>query len=503
MAMRSGPAFSTNNSYSNPSSSNFLSRYNDALRRGYHVAPGIDHDTHNSVFGRQSAGRLVVQAPLLNRSEIYNAFRKRRFYASDDWNTKVDFSILNQPMGSIITHAGNPTIEVTVNDPDGESISSMAIFSGIAGSGNAPTQLAIVNNTNTLNYTHIVNSNLPYYYCLYIVQADGNKIWTAPIWYTKDDNLVVQPPVAGFDTLVTICSNNPVVLHDNSLNNPTSWWWTANGAYPVNSSLQHPTFNFANPGTYQVKLITTNTAGSDSIIKTIVVQSSPTVQIFPVDSICKGTSAQLLASGADSYVWNNGATDALISVSPSYNTSYTVSGWQAGCYDTAKVVVKVYQALQTPLIYSMGDTLESSYAFGNQWYYYNTLIAGATSQQYLPATTGIFQVQVSDSLGCKSEFSLPQAVLLGIAQDDLQIRNSYKVYPNPSQGIIHINSEAVHLNVRCKILSMSGYTVHEQLFAECSFSRPLTVNLSHLSKGIYMIKLETDLGVYESKLQLE
>ena len=503
MAMRSGPAFSTNSSYSNPSTSNFLSRYNDALRKGYHVAPGIDHDTHNSVFGRQSAGRLVVQAPLLNRAEIYNAFRKRRFYASDDWNTMVDFTILNQPMGSIITHAGNPSIQVSINDPDGESTASIAVFSGIAGSGNAPTQLTVVNNTNSLAFTHNAISNTPYYYYLYIVQADGNKIWTAPIWYTKDDNLVVQTPNADFDTSITICSNNPVVLHDNSSNTPTSWWWTANGAYPLNSSLQNPTFNFTNPGTYQVKLITTNTAGSDSITKTIVVQSSPTVQIAPVDSICKGSSITLSAIGANNYVWSNGATDSIISVSPSITTSYTVSGWQAGCYDTAKVMVKVFQTLPTPVITNNAGTLVSSYTNGNQWYYYNSMIVGATSQQFVPNTTGIYQVQVSDSMGCKSEFSLPQAIVSAIAENDFEIRNAYKVYPNPSQGIIHINSEATHLNVRCKILSMNGYKVHEQLFSECSFSRPVTVNLSHLSKGMYILKFETDLGVYETKFQLE
>ena len=60
MAGRSGPAFSTNTTYSNPSTSNYISQYNDALRFGYHVGIGLDHDTHYSVFGRQTAGRFVV-----------------------------------------------------------------------------------------------------------------------------------------------------------------------------------------------------------------------------------------------------------------------------------------------------------------------------------------------------------------------------------------------------------------------------------------------------------
>ena len=96
MAGRSGPAFSTNTTYSNPSTSNYISQYNDALRFGYHVGIGLDHDTHYSVFGRQTAGRLVVLAPTLTKANIYNAFKKMRFYASDDWNAKVNFQILNQ-----------------------------------------------------------------------------------------------------------------------------------------------------------------------------------------------------------------------------------------------------------------------------------------------------------------------------------------------------------------------------------------------------------------------
>ena len=83
--------FSTDTTYSNPSTSNFITRYNDALKQGYHLGVGLDHDTHNSVFGRSTAGRLVLLAPSLTQNEIYNALRKMRFYSSDDWNTHVNF----------------------------------------------------------------------------------------------------------------------------------------------------------------------------------------------------------------------------------------------------------------------------------------------------------------------------------------------------------------------------------------------------------------------------
>ena len=55
-----------------------------------------------------------------------------------------------------------------------------------------------------------------------------------------------------------------------------------------------------------------------------------------------GQSTTLTASGANSYVWNNGDTGYSITVSPSFTTTYCVTGSnQYGCTDTAVVTVWV------------------------------------------------------------------------------------------------------------------------------------------------------------------
>jgi len=60
--------------------------------------------------------------------------------------------------------------------------------------------------------------------------------------------------------------------------------------------------------------------------------------------ICKGESIMLTATGAESYVWNTGATSVAITVSPSINTTYSVTGTdQNGCTNTNNIVVKVNQ----------------------------------------------------------------------------------------------------------------------------------------------------------------
>jgi hypothetical protein len=227
------------------------------------------------------------------------------------------------------------------------------------------------------------------------------------------------------------------------------------------------------------------------------------VSIEGVDSICKGSSTTLLASGAATYNWSNNMNTASNLVNPQVNTTYTVTGYQNSCYSNSAVTVKVYQALNTPVVTNVLDTLFSSYSSGNQWYYYYSAIAGANSDQYLPLQTGIYQVQVTDTAGCKSEFSIPSSITLGLAQNDSELKDSYIIYPNPSQGIIYVSSETVHFNVDVEVLTTTGYLVHKQEIIECSFERPNTINLSHLSKGIYLIRFKTDAGVYEHKISIE
>ncbi|AIZ65431.1 hypothetical protein PK28_17355 (plasmid) [Hymenobacter sp. DG25B] len=199
MAMRSGPAFSTATDYSDPSASTYESRFKDALKLGYHVGPVMDHDNHNSTFGRTSYTRLVVLAPELTRPALLEAMQQRRFYAADDANAEVTFSVSGQPMGSQLTLAGAPTLEVNVVDADGEAVTSIELLAGIPGSGVAATTLTTASGAATLSFTDPILNGATYYYYAVITQADGDKIWTAPIRYTRRDGVVLPVSLTGFD----------------------------------------------------------------------------------------------------------------------------------------------------------------------------------------------------------------------------------------------------------------------------------------------------------------
>lgn len=346
MAARSGPAFSTNYNYSDPTTSNYINRYNDALKRGYHVGVGLDHDTHNSVFGRQTEGRLVVMAPSLTRENIMKAFRQMRFYSSDDWNTKVSFNIASNPMGSIITKAGNPTLSVSVADDDNENITSIAVYYGVPGSGTAPTVLTTANNTSTLSYTHGISNGGSYYYYLKIIQADGDIIWTSPIWYKRNDAITNTPPVAAFSTpTLTVCAGQQVAFADNSTNGPSEWNWYIQGGLPGIADNQNAITTFYYPGQYDVYLVATNSYGSDtSAIQTITVTAPPQLTLTAASNlICLGETDTLTASGADTYHWSTGETTPTIFVTPTSTIYYTVTGTTDGCSATASMSIGVEQ----------------------------------------------------------------------------------------------------------------------------------------------------------------
>lgn len=210
VAMRNGPSTSTNTTYTDPASSTYNARYTDLLKLGYHVAPSIDHDNHNTTFGRTTQGRTVVLATSLTKENIADAYRNRRFYASDDYNLKITYTIGSKQMGSITTQAGTPTISVSIADDNGEATSTIALMSGVPGSGSTPTQLTSVSNSNTLTYTHTGLTNLSNrYYYLVVTQADGHQAWTAPIWYTRNDAVV---PITLTRFVANTKSNNKVEL---------------------------------------------------------------------------------------------------------------------------------------------------------------------------------------------------------------------------------------------------------------------------------------------------
>jgi gliding motility-associated-like protein len=94
--------------------------------------------------------------------------------------------------------------------------------------------------------------------------------------------------------------------------------------------------------TYTATGTFTATGCSNSKSVFILVNSLPTVTATGTLAVCNGNAALINASGASSYSWSNGAGSSSISVTPSVNTIYTVTGIDNNnCSSTAVAEVSV------------------------------------------------------------------------------------------------------------------------------------------------------------------
>jgi hypothetical protein len=218
-AVASGPAFSTSTTYNDPPSSMaYLDYFQRMLSRGYHLAPNMDHDSHNTNFGRANTNRLVVIAPSIGSSDFFTAMKQMHFYATEDCDTRVNFSINNNMMGSLVQGSTAPGISIYAYDPTNASAPSIKLMYGIAGIGVLPVQIAAANG-NTLSYT---DNNLPlnteaYYYA--DISIGGYRTITAPIWYTRTGPAT---PVTLLSFTASLLSNRTVSLNwttTNEINN--------------------------------------------------------------------------------------------------------------------------------------------------------------------------------------------------------------------------------------------------------------------------------------------
>lgn len=153
----------------------------------------------------------------------------------------------------------------------------------------------------------------------------------------------VPPPVANFSINPNpICAGQTSTITDMSTGSPGAWSYTTGGS-PATSTLQSPVVTYTAAGVYSITLIASNGGGSSApVVKTITVIAVPVVTVTASPStVCIGSSATLTASGATTYSWNTSATTASIVVSPTVNTTYTVTGYNGTCSNTRTISVSV------------------------------------------------------------------------------------------------------------------------------------------------------------------
>jgi len=168
-------------------------------------------------------------------------------------------------------------------------------------------------------------------------------------------------PLASFSASdSTICEDECILFTDLSTNVPTNWTWYFTGSsQPIVTGNALPTdICYPVAGTYPVKLVVSNSFGSDSIEVTsfITVLENPTITTSVDTFICESENVTISATGGVTYNWSNGlGTTSSILVHPNETTTYVVTGFDNnGCSSSGEVVVSIRQesCLDIPTAFS-------------------------------------------------------------------------------------------------------------------------------------------------------
>ncbi|MFD1819122.1 DUF11 domain-containing protein [Pseudarcicella hirudinis] len=133
-----------------------------------------------------------------------------------------------------------------------------------------------------------------------------------------------------------LCPGDSLKLH--APTGYTSFFWYNNGVLIPGAT--DSTYTVKAAGSYTVSASSASSCPSGNCCPVIVEMNTPPAPVRTNVSVCAGTPATLTASGGVTYLWSTGETTSSISVTPSFNTIYTVTKVTAeGCSVTDTVGV--------------------------------------------------------------------------------------------------------------------------------------------------------------------
>lgn len=217
--------------------------------------------------------------------------------------------------------------------------------------------------------------------------------------------------------------------------------------------------------------------------------------IYGDTSVCKGSHQIYFinaVSGANSYTWTTSPYIYLYGLDTVTNfyapnassvTINVVANNNCGSSIQSSSLTININPLPDPIIVQYDSTLKCTNSFSSyQWYYNNSIIAGAVYDSVVATQIGLYYVSVTDSNTTCSDTS-NHIVFDPLSTETINFEKAIKVYPNPSNGIFKIETKIQ--NVSYSVTDVTGKCILQD-----KLRKPIcSIDLSHYSAGVYFLKV--------------
>ncbi|MBK9283660.1 MAG: T9SS type A sorting domain-containing protein [Sphingobacteriaceae bacterium] len=271
----------------------------------------------------------------------------------------------------------------------------------------------------------------------------------------------------------------------------TSYTWTLPGGWFGNSTTN--SISCVGVGlSGNITVAATNSCGTGPVqTLSVTIIPGPQVTVTPfTSSVCAGGSLTLTASGAPSFSWSTGTTNASIAITPTITTVYNLTATAVNsCVAIINRTVLVHpiptlSASAESSLICAGETA-TLYASGAANYNWNPAATGATVF-VTPSVTTIYTITGSNVYGCINTTTVQQNVSpctnIGEQNSSIQIA----LYPNPFTDQFNIISNQ---KMFYSISDITGRVVVKNGVLKEGENK---IEVPYLSTGIYFLKASSE-----------
>ena len=311
-----------------------------------------------------------------------------------------------------------------------------------------------------------------------------------PSFQTGNGLVIITYSLASPPTIVLsnslICDGNTVTI---TASGATTYTWTNFGN---NASIN------VSPSVTTVYLLNTTLASNSgpctqSASASVSVNPSPTISIAAsTNTICAGSSATILASGASSYTWSNAVLNASFVASPTITTVYTATSTANvnSCTAVKSLTLSVNPkptiiAVTNSTMICEGESATLTVS-GASTYSWNTNTTSSTTI-ISPSVNTIYTVTGTDINGCSNTSTITQFVTrcLDIKSSNGTEASLQNPYPNPNNGLFTIELKA---NAQVKITDITGRAVYKEILK--AGKHP--INIQNQANGSFFLQISQD-----------